>query len=546
MTRFFESILHNDRNSITFLGLMSLIFFIGLGAFHLFDWDEINFAESAREMIVSGDYLHVQINFEPFWEKPPFFFWLQVVSMNIFGVTEFAARFPNAVFGVIYMITFYLIGRKHFDRKFGLIWSLLFFASLLPHIYFKSGIIDPVFNYFIFLSIYFMILVLEKPENHGVRNAVIAGLLSGFSVITKGPVGFLLLGLTLFIYLLIKRFRLFPKIKYILLFFSGLLFIVGCWMLMEYLQNGYDMLLKFIRYQIELFNSPVAGHEQPFYYHFVVVFLGCFPMSVFALPSILKSKESIPYNLDKWMRTLFWVVIILFSVVTTKIIHYSSMTYIPLSFLAALTLYRIKGEKVKFNKILLGILAFIGIIVSSAITAVIYIFSHKDDFMYLFKDQFTHDAMSIHVDWSGYEPLSGMIYLAGVVFAIVLLIKKQILPALTSFAAGTALTLLSLQFFAMPKIEQHTQGPLIDLCLELKQEDAYMETYGFKSYATYYYGETPQLTQEQKDMGWLMKGNIDKPVYLISKSNNTELDNYPGFSFIQQKGGFRVYKREAE
>ena len=60
--------------------LLGAIFFLPfLGSVHLFDWDEINFAESAREMLVSGDWWRVQINFEPFWEKPPLFFWMQAI-----------------------------------------------------------------------------------------------------------------------------------------------------------------------------------------------------------------------------------------------------------------------------------------------------------------------------------------------------------------------------------------------------------------------------------------------------------------------------------
>jgi len=43
----------------------SLLFIPFLGSVHLFDWDEINFAESAREMIVTGDYNTVRIDFEP-------------------------------------------------------------------------------------------------------------------------------------------------------------------------------------------------------------------------------------------------------------------------------------------------------------------------------------------------------------------------------------------------------------------------------------------------------------------------------------------------
>lgn len=50
--------------------LGSLLLFLTFnGNLHLFDWDEINFAESAREMIITGDYSTVMINFKPFWEK---------------------------------------------------------------------------------------------------------------------------------------------------------------------------------------------------------------------------------------------------------------------------------------------------------------------------------------------------------------------------------------------------------------------------------------------------------------------------------------------
>ena len=92
--------------------VFGILFFIPfLGNVHLFDWDEINFAESAREMIESGNYLTVQINFQPFWEKPPLFIWLQVLSMKLFGINEFAARFPNAVCGIITLIILFNIGR---------------------------------------------------------------------------------------------------------------------------------------------------------------------------------------------------------------------------------------------------------------------------------------------------------------------------------------------------------------------------------------------------------------------------------------------------
>src|ERR1017187_3616547 len=103
------------------IAIAALLLFVPfLGAVHLFDWDEINFGECAREMIVTHDYFSVKINFQSFWEKPPIFIWMQALSMSIFGVSEFAARLPNAICGVFTLLVFFNIGRKLVDIKFGL------------------------------------------------------------------------------------------------------------------------------------------------------------------------------------------------------------------------------------------------------------------------------------------------------------------------------------------------------------------------------------------------------------------------------------------
>ncbi len=188
--------------------ISSILFFIpNLGLVHLFDWDEINFAESAREMIVTGNYHRVQINFQSFWEKPPLFFWLQTLSMKIFGINEFAARLPNAVFGIVTLITFFIIGKKHKSAKFGFIWAMSYLGSFLPHLYFKSGIIDPVFNYFIFLGIYFMYLAIDQPQKSSSKNILLSGIFIGLSNLTKGPVGLLIFLITFLIYFISTRFK---------------------------------------------------------------------------------------------------------------------------------------------------------------------------------------------------------------------------------------------------------------------------------------------------------------------------------------------------
>ena len=78
-----------DWNYLIITVLAALFFLPFLGHVHLFDWDEINFAECAREMLITGDYLRPQINYAPFWEKPPLFIWFQAISMHFFGVNEY-------------------------------------------------------------------------------------------------------------------------------------------------------------------------------------------------------------------------------------------------------------------------------------------------------------------------------------------------------------------------------------------------------------------------------------------------------------------------
>ena len=82
----------------------------------------------------------------------------------------------------------------------------------------------------------------------------------------------------------------------------------------------------------------------------MVVLLGCFPMSILALPALKKQQFTIKYDFTLWMRILFWVVLLLFTIVKTKIVHYSSMTYLPLSFLATSVIFALsQNENTKFT-----------------------------------------------------------------------------------------------------------------------------------------------------------------------------------------------------
>ena len=87
--------------SIVILGYF-VLFIPFLGQVHLFDWDEINFAEASREMIVTGDWLNVQINYEPFWEKPPLFIWFSSNFNVIFWYQRICCKTSQRPYRFIY------------------------------------------------------------------------------------------------------------------------------------------------------------------------------------------------------------------------------------------------------------------------------------------------------------------------------------------------------------------------------------------------------------------------------------------------------------
>lgn len=547
MNSFLERIKHPQ----IIIAVVAALFFIPfLGYLHLFDWDEINFAESAREMIATGNYTQLQVNFLPFWEKPPLFFWLQTVSMHIFGVNEFAARFPNAICGIITLIMLFQIGKKYINARFGIIWSLFYFGAFLPHLYFKSGIIDPVFNLFIFLGIFYLAETVRNSGRKATKNAFISGFFTGLAILTKGPVGLLIILLTFLVYWAFQGFKRVSTIKNILLYALSVFVISFFWFGFELIENGPWFLVEFIEYQIALFSEPVAGHKQPLYYHFVVVFLGCFPMSIFALRAIAKKlplqQNDAANHFKRWMVYLFWVVMILFTIVTTKIVHYSSMAYLPLSFLAAWNLHALlkRNQKPSLATNLTNLI--IGIIVSLLLISLPLLLMHKEILIPYLKDDFAVASLSISVAMHGWEYMIGIVYLLAVVSMFIFYQMKMHIQALLLGSFSTAIVLMSFNIFVVPKIESYSQGPAISFYESIQEEDAYVTTVGFKSYAHLFYFRKPEPTNpEHANNEWLKTGQIDKPVYFVVKVNKqNQINNYIDIYKIGQRGGFAFYKRD--
>lgn len=525
-----------------------LLFIPFLGGVHLFDWDEINFAESAREMLVSGNYLTVQINYEAFWEKPPLFFWLQVLSVKLFGLNEFAMRFPNAIAGIFSLIVLFKVGRRVIDEKFGLLWMFVYTGSILPFFYFKSGIIDPWFNLLTFLGIvhfsYYFIF-----QEQRIKNLVFSAFFTGLAIITKGPVALLILILAFIVYLIMMKARITTTFKDVAIFSIVLILTGSSWFILQMLNGNLHIIRDFIAYQIRLFTTEDAGHGGFFMYHVVVLFFGVFPASVFALPaifgSILELYRSKTFGL--WMRILFWTVLVLFTIVDTKIIHYSSLCYFPLTFLGSKLIYRIIQDKDVFRKYQKALMIIVSFVFSLLVVAITLVGKFKNQLpleKWFSKDPFALANLSADVHWSGWELLIGILYFAAILFVMFGL--KKILPRIIGIFAATLLFTYSTILFVTPKIEGYTQRAAIEFYKTLEVQDVYVGTLGFKSYAHLYYSRVqPPPEGVIVNSEWLLDGNVDKPVFFVFKIHHKEryLKKYPQLDVLYEKNGFVFTKR---
>ena len=77
--------------------LAAILYLPGLGRPALWEPDEGRYAEIAREMVVSGDYVTPRDDFELYFEKPPLVYWADAASIGVFGANEFAVRLPAAL-----------------------------------------------------------------------------------------------------------------------------------------------------------------------------------------------------------------------------------------------------------------------------------------------------------------------------------------------------------------------------------------------------------------------------------------------------------------
>lgn len=529
---------------ITFIAGLAFLPF--LGSVHLFDWDEANFAELAREMIVSGDYLQPQINFLPFYEKPPLFIWLQVLSMKVFGINEFAARFPNAIAGIVVLVSLFLIGKKHFSERMGWLWALSFGASMAPHFYFKSGLIDPIFNFFIFLSIYYFLFLFLEDQCKKWKYTLLSALFTALAVMTKGPVAIILIiGSIGFTWILIK-FKGWKSIGWVIPWILVMLGLSSIWFLYITKVYGDTYVKEFITYQIRLFETEDAKHGGTILFHPIALLLGCFPASIFMWSAFTKRSNlgnEFQEVLYKSMLACGIVVLVVFSLVKTKIIHYSSMDYYPITFFSAIGIGYLIDKKSKMPNYFIGILAFIGVIWFLVLVFTPIAGNNIELIKPYIGDKNFLEQLKTPINWHYAASLLGLIFGATLFYGIFKLRNNYQKGIIVIFIASAFCTQV-ISLYYLPRIEKLVQGSLVEFCIGISEEENYFQPLYFKSYNVYFYSKTqPHPPSQNWQIDTMLNGKLYKNcIYVMRTVDTNKITNFvPAF---KTEYGYIYYKKE--
>jgi 4-amino-4-deoxy-L-arabinose transferase-like glycosyltransferase len=390
----------------------------------------------------------------------------------------------------------------------------------------------------------------DAKEKKEITFLIISATAIGLGVLTKGPVSILVFALVAGVLFLINGFRLGISWKNFIIFLIVLIIVGGSWFLVQIATGKFDVVVDFVVYQIRLFKTKDAGHGGFPLYHFVILLFGMFPASIFAIQGHkYKGRQDLHKLIHIGMITLLWVVLLLFSIVKTKIVHYSSLTYFPLSFLAAYSIYFLFKGKFKFKIWQKTLLGLVGFILGILVLLIPLFIASKDYFIEngLITHSFTIGNLEADPGWGYYHSIIGLFFIVSLFFSIFLIRKRIQLRIYLLLFSSLLFVFLSLVFI-LPGAEKISQRAVIDFIKEKADENIYIKSF-YKSYAVLFYSKQP-VPENKKvfDIDWLTNGDIDKDAYFILRIDKKEeiLKRYSKIEVIQEKNGYVFCKRTAQ
>ncbi len=363
---------------LVIFALYVILYFFRLGSVGLIDVDEPRYAEAGREMLELNNWIVPYFNYVVRYDKPIFFYWLEAISMKIFGINEFSVRLPSLMTALMTVGIFFYFLQSFYGKYVALIGSLILmscfeFAALSRFsvtdmtlaAFLSSSILCFFLGYNCILSSHrFFKLQIKEFSLHYILGFIFLAL----AVLTKGPVAVVVAGLIIVpFFWWIRKLEYFYKSFSFWIGFLILFILVIPWYWSVHFATGGEFTKVFFGvHNFTRYTSVVSGHRGSLFYFIPVVCIGFLPWIFFLPQSIgfilnkgLKSllglsKDQIPWFFLWW----FVVVFILYSCSKTKLLTYILPLFLPLSAIVALWFEALIIKKTDNRGLIIGLGVF--------------------------------------------------------------------------------------------------------------------------------------------------------------------------------------------
>jgi 4-amino-4-deoxy-L-arabinose transferase-like glycosyltransferase len=342
-----------------------LFHILGTWSLPLIDRDEPRFAEASREMIERSNYIVPYFNNQLRLDKPPLTYWAQVASYQVFGENDFAARFPSAIAATLTAILVFAWGSRMGGERVGWWAAIIFTLSLQTFVHAKAAVADMWLVLFVTLASWAGYDLFQRPTlNQGAAVSrppwaiwkspfLVFYLALALGFLAKGPIAWTPLLTVAVVIIYTRKWQLLGRFKLV----RGILLmlvVVALWGIPALIQtHGEFFTVGIGRHVVGRSFMTLEGHGAssfgtyvlllPFY--FVTIFISFFPWSI-KLPWLIrklwqraKAGVNAPgYDgilIDTYLLSGIAVVFVIFTLVSTKLPHYTLPAFPLLALLLA-------------------------------------------------------------------------------------------------------------------------------------------------------------------------------------------------------------------
>jgi 4-amino-4-deoxy-L-arabinose transferase-like glycosyltransferase len=352
----------SERNSLRagrallalLLAAFALAWFANIDYRHLIRADEGRYAEIAREMLASGDWITPRLNGFKYFEKPPLQYWTTAAAFALFGVDEWTARLWTALTGFLGVLVTWFATRRLFSARSALYAAAITASSMLYASMGHFSSLDMGVTFFLSACAFAFALAQRDAASPSerLRWMIAAWAAAALATLSKGLIGVVLPAAAVTLYVILERdWRLLRRVHWIAGGLTGLA-IAAPWFVLATRANPEFAQFFFVHEHFERFTSRVHGRYEPLWYFIPIVIAGFVPWTLLLAPALASGWRTRAHEHFKAARFLLvWCVTIFvfFSLSSSKLPSYVLPMFPALSMLVAVALTQRTGSWLRWQ-----------------------------------------------------------------------------------------------------------------------------------------------------------------------------------------------------